>query len=160
MSKKLDEFPVDILDARFPLTSLEKHLLEIGAVDRVTLRKIQSQAMERGVFVEEELLESGQADEEAVLSFVALKQNVPYIILDDHDPPPEVVTLLDQDFCEKHNVFPLRVEGGYIHIAMSDPKDIMLRDKIRELTGFTARPHLTSKGAIKKKIFQYRQFYR
>jgi len=72
MSKKLDEYPDGLHDDRFPLTSLEKHLLDIGAVDQSTLRKIQIQSLERGVFIEEELLESGLVDEEAILKYLSV----------------------------------------------------------------------------------------
>ncbi len=160
MSQKLDEYPPDLLDSRFPLTSLEKKLLESGALDRSTLRKIQVQAMERGVFVEEEILDSGFVEEEPVLKIIAKRQNVPYLILDTIEPNPDVVTLLEQDFCEEHNVFPIRTEGSYMHLAMADPKNIRLRDEIREITGFSAKGYLSSKGSIKKKIFEYRAHFR
>jgi type II secretory ATPase GspE/PulE/Tfp pilus assembly ATPase PilB-like protein len=160
MMHELDEYPPDIMDARFPLTSLEKELLDSGALDRVTLRKIQAQAMERGVFVEEEILDSGLVEEEPVLKIVAQRHNVPYVLLDTIEPNPDVVTRLEQDFCEKNNVFPIRIEGSYIHIAMADPKNIVLRDRIRDLSGFSAKSYLASKGAIKKKIFEYRPHFR
>lgn len=160
MSRKLDEYSSDGLDSRFPLTSLEQHLLDTGALDRATLRRIQSHAMERNVFVEEELLESGLVDEEAVLDFLAKKQGVSYVVLDSMEPNPEVVTLLEQDFCERHRIFPIRLEGSYIHLAMAEPKDIGLRDRVRSLTGYSVKAHLASKGAIKKKIFEYRAHYR
>ncbi|MFH1676291.1 MAG: hypothetical protein ABIC40_04625, partial [bacterium] len=154
MSRKLDEYPPDTLNPRFPLTSLEKYLLDIGAVDRALIRRIQSQAVERSVFVEEELLESGLVDEEAILKFLSAKQNIPYILLDELEPNPEVVTLLEQDFCEKNDVFPLKLDGSYLHLAMADPKDIGLRDQVRNLTGLSVKAYLTTKGAIKKKIFE------
>ncbi|HDS30825.1 MAG TPA: type II/IV secretion system protein [Firmicutes bacterium] len=160
MSRKLDELPTDVLDPRFPLTSLEKHLLDNGVLDRSTLRRIQAQAVQRGVFIEEELLASGLVEEEPVLKYLSEKQGVPYILLDTVDPNPDVVTMLEQDFCEKNNVFPLKVDGSYIHLAMADPKDIGLRDQVRSLTSLTVRPYLTSRGSVKKKIFQYRPFYR
>jgi type II secretory ATPase GspE/PulE/Tfp pilus assembly ATPase PilB-like protein len=159
-SRKLDEFESETLDPRFPLTSLERHLLNSGAIDRATLRKIQAQAAKRGVFTEEELLESGLVNEEAVLRYVALKQDLPYVLLDTLEPNPDVVTVLEQDFCEEQFVFPLKIEGLYLHVAMADPRDIALRDQIRNLTGYTVKAFLTSKGAIKKKIFEYRIYYR
>jgi len=160
MSKKLDEYPDGLHDDRFPLTSLEKHLLDIGAVDQSTLRKIQIQSLERGVFIEEELLESGLVDEEAILKYLSVKQAIGYVILDKFEPSPEIVTLLDQDFCEKKSVFPIKIEGSYIHIAMADPKNIPLRDEIRNLTNYSVKAHLSSKGAIKAKIFAYRPHFR
>ncbi len=160
MSRKLDEYPLDTLDSRFPLTSLERHLLDTGAIDRPTLRRIQIQALERGVFVGEELLESGLVNEEAVLKFLAAKQDIPYVLLDQIEPNPEVVTRLEQDFCEKNSVFPIRVDGSYIHLAMADPKNIQLRDEVRSLTGLSVKAYLASKGGIKKKIFEYRPHYR
>ncbi len=160
MSRELDEYPIDQLDERFPLTSLERHLLDTGAIDLDTLRRIHAQALERGVFIEEEILESGLVDEEAVLKFISVKQNVPYILLDTIEPNHEVVTMLEQDFCEQHNVFPIKIDGSYIHLAMVDPKNIGLRDQVRNITTRTVKPYLTSKGSIKKKIFQYRPYYR
>jgi len=160
MSKKLDEYHSGPIDDRFPLTSLEQHLLDVGAIDKATLRKIQLQALERGVFSEEELLDSGLVNEEAILKFLSEKQNIPYIILEEVEPNPDIVTKLDQDYCEKNAVFPIKIDGAYIHVAMAEPKNIALRDQIRNLTGLTVKAYLSSKGSIKAKIFQNRPHYR
>ncbi len=160
MSRKLDEYPADALDPRFPLTSLERYLLETGVLDRHVLRRIHAQAMERGVFVEEELLDSGLVEEEPVLKFLSGKQGIQYVLLDDVDPNPDVVTMLEQEFCEKRDVFPLKTDGAYLHLAMAKPKDIGLRDQVRNLTGLTVKAYLASRGSIKKKIFQYRPHFR
>jgi len=160
MTNKLDEYAEDLLDPRLPLTSLEKYLLDTNAIDHRTLRKIQAQALERSVFMEEELLESGLVDEESVLKFLAKKQEIEYVVLENIEPNADVVTMLEQEFCERNNVFPIRVDGSYIHIAMADPKNIALKDQIRTITGLTVRGYLSSRGGIKKKIFEYRNHYR
>jgi len=160
MSKKLDDFPAGALDERFPLTSLEQHLIDSGAIERNALRKLQSQALERGVFIEEELFESGLVPEEAILKFLSAKQNIQYVLLDTIEPNHEVVTLLEQDFSEKNSVFPIKIDGSYIFLAMADPKNIPLRDEVRNLTGLSVKAYLSSKGSIKAKIFQYRPHYR
>jgi len=160
MSRKLDEYPSDTLDGRYPLTSLEKHLLDSGALDLPTLRRIQSQAVERGVFVDEELLDCGLVDEGEILKYMSAKQDIQFVLLEQIEPNSEVVTMLDQDFCEHNNVFPIKVDGSYIHMAMADPKDLMVKERVRALTGLTVRGYLSSKGSIKKKIFEYRPHYR
>ncbi len=145
---------------RFLLTSLEKHLLDSGAIKSHELREIQHRAIKRGVSVEEELLTSSSVPDSVIVEFKASKLGVPFIELEDEDPNPEIVLLISQEFAQRRKVFPFGIDGGYLKLAMADPKDAVLVEEIHVMTGRNIKPYIASPGAIEKKIFEYLFHYR
>ena len=145
---------------RFLLTSLEKHLLDTGAIKTRELREIQHRAIERSVSVEDELLTSSSVPDSVIVKFKAAKLGVPFVELEEEEPDPEIVLLVPQEFAQKNKVFPFGIDGGYIKVAMADPKDMMLVEEVRIMTGRTVKPFVASPGAIEKKIFEYLFYYR
>jgi type II secretory ATPase GspE/PulE/Tfp pilus assembly ATPase PilB-like protein len=145
---------------RFLLTSLEKHLLDEGILSPQELREVQSRAIDRGVSVEEELLTTSNVPEMEIIKFNSKKLNVPYVELDEAEPSPEIVLLVPQEFAQQHFVFPFAIDGGWLHLAMAEPKDTAVIDQVRVLTGRNIKPFIAARGAIEKKIFEYLFHYR
>ncbi len=147
-------------DERFLLTSLEKHLLDIGAIKPQELRELQRRAAERGVSVEQELLAASNVPDSIIVKFNAQKLNVPFVDLEEREPSPEVVILIPQEYAQNNHVFPIGIEEGSLQVAMADPKDMVVREEVRAMTGRNIKPFIASPGAIEKKIFEYLFYYR
>jgi len=145
---------------RFLLTSLEKHLLDTGVLKPQELREIQGRAIDRGVSVEEELLVTSNVPEIEIIKFNSKKLNVPYVELDESEPSPEIVLLVPQEYAQRNKVFPFGIDGGWLKLAMADPKNTVLFDEVKALTGRNVKPFIASRGAIEKKIFEYLFYYR
>lgn len=68
--------------------------------------------------------------------------------------PPEVLGLCDAETALTKSIFPLKIEGTTLHLAMSNPLDIALQDNFSFKTGLNITPCVTSpqeiKAAIKK----------
>ncbi len=53
---------------------------------------------------------------------------------------PEVASLLSPEFCRRHRVLPVRVDGEDLHLAMADPADGLALHEAAFLTGFRVVP--------------------
>ncbi len=53
---------------------------------------------------------------------------------------PEVAALLSPEFCRRHRVLPVRVDGEDLHLAMADPADTLALHEAAFLTGFRVVP--------------------
>lgn len=146
--------------AQFRLTSIEKHLVDRGHIDLAGLRVQQVRAMERNIAIEEQLLDADAVPESAILAFKADKLGVDYVDLEALEIDPTVATLLPQEFCLQHRVFPMALEGTAIAVAMVEPGDRALRDKIATQVGKKVKPYLATRGSIAKKLFEYSAHFR
>lgn len=64
---------------------------------------------------------------------------------------PEVVSLLPMTEAERHDVLPLRLSDGTLHLAMSDPSDVAVLDDVRLATGVRrVRPVVATTEALRR----------
>ncbi|MEO7994479.1 MAG: ATPase, T2SS/T4P/T4SS family, partial [bacterium] len=146
--------------AAFRLTSLEKFLVDNNYIDIGTLRLQQLRAMERGVTVEEQLLDSDVVPDRAILAFKAERVGVEFIELETLEIDPAVATLLPQEYCLQHRVFPMSLDGATLAIAMAEPGERRTRDQIQQMTAKRVVPYLATRGGIAKKLFEYSAHFR
>ena len=147
-------------DPRFQLTSLEKHLVEKNAIDIPSLRLYQRRAFERGVKVEDELLESGAVEEIDILEFKAAAMKLEYVNLEDVNVDPDVAVLITQEYALENEVFAVVLKDRELTVAMVNPKDVKVREEIRSNTGFMITPLLSTKSSIEHKVFDYATHFR
>ncbi len=69
--------------------------------------------------------------------------NVPYFSLRKWRPPRDILRLFTLDFIEAHRVIPVEVTGGMIKLAMCDPFDLKLLDRVEQITRLKPVPCLT-----------------
>ena len=61
------------------------------------------------------------------------------------------------ELCERHLVFPVKVEGTRLQVAMSDPLDHTLVSEIEFKTGVRLAPMIALESSIKNAIFEARR---
>lgn len=57
--------------------------------------------------------------------------------------PDSVAALVPKAQATRYKVFPLRVEAKLLHLAMTDPADLVALDELSFLTGMKVSPHVT-----------------
>ncbi len=105
--------------------------------------------------LEDLLLESDILKEEVILETKASLWNVPFIDLNNYEIDPEVLDLIPGDVAKQHKIFPLFRIDGTLLIAMTDPKDVKVIDKVTRLTQLEISPALSSKNAVLEAITKY-----
>ncbi len=98
------------------------------------------------------LVRLGMVAESEVADALATQLRLERAELDgDTELDPEVVSLLPMAEAERHDVLPLRLTDGILHLAMSDPSDVRTLDDVRLTTGVRrVRPVVTTTAALRR----------
>ncbi|RUM58333.1 MAG: type II secretion system protein E [Persephonella sp.] len=76
----------------------------------------------------------------------------PYINLLDIQPSEEALRLIDQSLANKLEVMPIRITGKILFIALLDPSNEVIIEKLRKLTGYEIEYYITDKDSFYKAI--------
>ncbi|MFH0992797.1 MAG: ATPase, T2SS/T4P/T4SS family, partial [bacterium] len=71
-----------------------------------------------------------------------------------------VLSMVDEDFCRRHNIIPLRIEGKKLFFATDDPLDFDVFEELRILTGYSPKAYSATKNEIVSHIEKYYGFTR
>jgi len=104
---------------------------------------------------EQLLVDNEMVNEEQILETKATLWNVPYIDLSNYEVDPEVLELISDKDARTYKFFPLFRIDGTLLIAMSDPKDVKVIDKVTQITQLEVSPALSSGTAILEAIDRY-----
>jgi len=98
------------------------------------------------------LLRRGFIDEKTLAQVLADQQRAELISLKEIEPEEAALRLLDPRFAAEHRVFPFRVEGNRLYVAMARPSDLRLLDELRFRTGKEIVPKLAPDSEIAEAI--------
>jgi type IV pilus assembly protein PilB len=88
-------------------------------------------ARSSGISTGDALVKLGYCTPELVAKARAKSQGLEYVKLDGIDIPPHVVQLVPEAIAREHAVLPLAEENGVLKIAISDPDDLEVLDKLQ-----------------------------
>ena len=97
----------------------------------------------------------GLAKEEALLQKLAPVLGLTYTELDKAEPEPDAVQKVAARAVYQYNVMPLRLLGGVLTVATSDPFNISMTDGLRLAAGGPVRITLSTSEAIEKTARKY-----
>jgi type IV pilus assembly protein PilB len=95
------------------------------------------------------LLSQNLVSGEDLAQGVAEATGFEYVSLSEGSVDSEALSLLDEKVLRKHAALPLRVEGGRLVLAMSDPTDILALDDLKTLAGCSVRPVVATGESIR-----------
>ena len=96
------------------------------------------------------LLSSGFVSEEDLARAVAQAGGLEYVSLSEDLVDPATIPLLGEKALRKYAALPLRIEGGQLVLAMSDPTNVLALDDLKTLSGHPIRPVVALDEDIKK----------
>lgn len=127
-------------------------LVKAGKITQVQLvEALRRQAIE-GRRLGEILVEEKLVTEEDILTVLELQLDIERVNLDYIDYQDEAIRKVPENLCKQHNIIPFKIEGNNIHVAMSNPSNIMIADDIKLITGLNTVKYLASEDEIKKAI--------
>ncbi|WP_338630913.1 GspE/PulE family protein [Clostridium baratii] len=127
-------------------------LVKAGKITHAQLvDALRRQAIE-GRRLGEILVEEKLVTEEDILTVLELQLDIERVNLDYIDYQDEAIRKVPENLCKQHNIIPFKIEGNNIHVAMSNPSNIMIADDIKLITGLNTVKYLASEDDIKKAI--------
>ncbi|NOY12801.1 MAG: response regulator [Deltaproteobacteria bacterium] len=132
---------------------LGETLVEMGVINLETLEKALSLQKNSGKRLGQVLEEMDVLLEEDLARALAKQFGFRYIKgLSRFRFPPEVLALCDAETAISKSIFPLKIEGKTLHLAMSNPLDIELQNDLSFKIGLNISPCVTSPEEIKAAI--------
>ncbi len=118
-------------------------LLGAGLLTEAQLETALQKHFETGQRLGQCLISMNLVSSEDVGRMLEKRLNVPYFSLRKWRPSREILRTFTLDFIEAHRVVPVEVTGGMIKLAMCDPFDLKLLDRIEQITRLKPVPCLT-----------------
>ena len=98
------------------------------------------------------LIEQKVVSEEKLLSILSEFYGFPYVDLRNTEILPEIVKIIPRSTAEKFLVIPFEKRGPNLKLAMADPSNIQVRERIRFTTGFKIQPFVALPFRIREKL--------
>ncbi len=106
------------------------------------------------------LLNMGYMREEDLLKAWAGDEGMAFTDLEDASPEPAIVLLVPEEIALENGCFALERVGDQLRVAMSEPNDIVILDRIKAVSGLEVLPVLAPRGAVVKKLAEYHDHYK
>lgn len=137
------------------LEKLKYELVRDGLVEYDVLDKAQQLAVSENINIGQALISSGVIEESVLLKFLEKKLHIPYVNLEDYSLDPACLKYINFADARKYNVIPLFKIEDVLTVAMADPLDLFVIDKIVETAECSIEPVISSESAILSKIDAY-----
>jgi DNA-binding response OmpR family regulator len=95
--------------------------------------------------------------EKFAVTYLGRQLGVPAVDLSKQEIDLGLLEIVPLELCERHLVFPVKVEGTRLQLAMSDPMDHVLVSEIEFKTGVRLAPMIALESAIKNAIVEARR---
>ena len=138
--------------------TLEKWKYELvrdGLVAYEVLEQAESLANAENINIGQALINSGVLTEETLLKFLEQKLHIPYVNLDDYSLDVKCLKYISFADASKYKIIPLFKIEDVLTVAMTDPLDLFVVDKIMETAECSIEPVLASEISIINKIDEY-----
>jgi len=138
-----------------PVSTLQKIVISSGLVDIKRFKQIQTDAKNKGVSVENLLLEQGLIDSSKLLEIQGGLLGVQTIDLRHIKIPREILNLVPEPIARRHNVLAFAKEGQVLSLAMTDPDNLQIREFIKKTSGLEVKPFLTTPEGLEAGLSLY-----
>ena len=121
------------------------YLIEMGVIDSEQLEKAliyQEQMLKQGNvgLLGQTLVELGYCTSQDVMLALAMKDGVPFMVLDKDSVDKKAALLVSYDIMLRYKAIPIGFENDKLLVAMMHPTDIIAIDDLRILTGYDIQP--------------------
>jgi len=130
-------------------------LIEAGLVNRMQVGAALQEQRARKIRLGSALVQLGYLPEAKLAVYLSRLTHLPCVNPEAVDVPDDVIGLIPTDLAIERGVFPLRVQGGTLHVAVADPLDDELRDLLARTTGLAVAqlvsPDVRLRNAIRRR---------
>src|SRR5438876_1138197 len=121
---------------------LGQKLLLSGHINETQLEAAMERKRQTGGFLGEILIEMGFVQSRVIGRALEDAVNIPYADLAEVEIDPTAVDMVSEHYQRRHRVIPFKVEERQIHVAMTDPLNVMTIDDLHMMTGLKIVPYL------------------
>ncbi|WP_127579677.1 GspE/PulE family protein [Paenibacillus koleovorans] len=130
-------------------------LLEAGMISEEQLQRALKEQKELKLKLGELLITRNYITEQQMIEVLEFQLGIPHVQLYKQTIEPKVLAMIPQRLAEQHQVFPVRIDGSKLFLAMSDPLDYYAIDELRMATGMRIEPVIASKDELTRAIKRF-----
>jgi type IV pilus assembly protein PilB len=131
-------------------------LVDEGVLSLDKLKEALERQKESGKRLGEVIIEMQLAVEEEVMDILAKQLGIEKIDLYETHIDLGAAKLITPDMIQRHQAFPIKIDGSHLVVAMVDPLNLLAIDDIRLSTGYEVSPRIASPHALK---FAFDKFF-
>jgi DNA-binding response OmpR family regulator len=140
-----------------PRKELGEILLEADLVSEGQLKEALALQRTFGERLASILVRQKILTEKFAVTYLGRQLGVPSIDLSRTEIDLGLLDVIPLDLCERHLIFPVKVEATRLQLAMSDPMDHVLVSEIEFKTGVRLAPMIALESSIKNTIVEARR---
>ncbi len=129
-------------------------LVELEAITPDQRSLAVEKQRETGESLGQILIDSNFISERMLLKILAAQKDVVPVHLEDHEMNPELLELLDAEFCRRNQCLPVVLVNGRLLVAMRNPLDIEVIDLMETRTGYRVEPALANVKRLESAVDQ------
>ncbi len=130
-------------------------LIERGILSQEQLDKALTIQGESGGFLGEVLCTAFGINENRVFSALGQQLGIAFVDLNTITVDPGVLKLISRELCSQNTLIPLFLMGNTLTVAMTDPLDTQLIQRLESITGKKVKSVFGTPTAIRMKIEQH-----
>lgn len=128
------------------------YIRQENILDEKTLEKLLQQQHSSGQSLISILRENDVVNDEQFTRIVAAAGNIEFINLSADMVDPMAALMITYQMANQHNIIPVKKSGNELHVAMSEPLNLAVRDQIELRTGCKVIPFAATPDAIRHVI--------
>jgi type IV pilus assembly protein PilB len=127
-------------------------LLDEGLVTQADLERAQAVQAQTGETLSRILIEEEIIPEDDVTRVLARHVGIEFVNLSEMTLDPSAAALIPETLARRYMVIPVGFEDERLIVAMADPRNVLIVDDIRAITGQTVVPKMASRSDIEDAI--------
>lgn len=134
---------------------LSEVIMELGFANEEDVSAALQSQNSGGARLEDTLVQSGKLSPEMLARSLAAQMGYEYLDAGKVQPDGKVALLIKEDTARRYGVFPIRLEGEKLVVAMKDPRNVFALDDIQLMTGREIIPAVMPEKDITRLIEKY-----
>ena len=130
-------------------------LVQAGVLDDAGLRSALNEQRRWGGHLGRILIDMRLVDEEVLVRALSAQLNFPIVDLERIEVVQDVLDLVSGEMAEENSVIPIRVEGKFLDVAMSNPTNLGIIDELRMRAQLNVRPYLVGPYMMQKALGRF-----
>lgn len=127
-------------------------LVEKGYISREQLERALKLQNGTGKRIGEILIEQGIITPELLTSVLTELLDIENISLTRSNINPDVIKLIPENICRIYKIFPFKIEGNKLLMAMADPQDRQAMQDAKRISGLDIIPYIATMGQVNQAI--------
>ena len=137
--------------------TIEKLLLRSGSITAERIDTLKKEVVSTKRSLQELAIQNELITDEALTKSFAEYAQIPYVELDQHDIPSDVLSKIPERIARQYNAILFKVdEDGLCHLAMDDPDDVQAVNFIEKEIGTNTKIYIATHENILATLEAYR----